>query len=192
MSSKKYKNLFPFHLTKPASCGIISSVSERTSRMNAEVAELADAHVWGACGSHHTGSSPVSRTIMHQQKRYLVRKARKSPVLRGFFAFLGNFGLCQQKSQTVDISTLFFGSDGTWTQTVKFFWGRSPIFIINRRMRNFFASLWRGEWKVLIRPFCFSNWKIRKGKFEKTEETIPSAYVCYYLFYLRFILCSIY
>ena len=51
--------------------------------------------------------------IMHQQKRYLVRKARKSPVIRGFFAFLGNFGLCQQKSQTVDISTLFFGSDGT-------------------------------------------------------------------------------
>ena len=28
----------------------------------AEVAELADAHVWGACGSHHTGSSPVFRT----------------------------------------------------------------------------------------------------------------------------------
>ena len=45
MSSKKYKNLFPFHLTKPASCGIISFVSERTSHeMNAEVAELADAH----------------------------------------------------------------------------------------------------------------------------------------------------
>ena len=46
MPSKKYKNLFPFHLTKPASCGIISSVSERTSHeTNAEVAELADAHV---------------------------------------------------------------------------------------------------------------------------------------------------
>ena len=28
----------------------------------AGVAELADAHVWGACGFHRTGSSPVSRT----------------------------------------------------------------------------------------------------------------------------------
>ena len=27
----------------------------------AEVAELADAHVWGACGVHRTGSSPVFR-----------------------------------------------------------------------------------------------------------------------------------
>ena len=29
---------------------------------HAEVAELADAHVWGACGVHRTGSSPVFRT----------------------------------------------------------------------------------------------------------------------------------
>ena len=46
MSSKKYKNLFPFHLTKPISCDIITPVSERKSHeTNAEVAELADAHV---------------------------------------------------------------------------------------------------------------------------------------------------
>ena len=107
--------------------------------------------------------------IMHQQKRYLVRKARKSPVLRGFFAFLGNFGLCQQKSQTVDISTLFFGSNGTWTQTVKFFEDEALFynFIINRRMRIFFASKQRGEWKALIRLFCFSKSKIRKERIEK-------------------------
>ena len=33
-----------------------------TQQQYARVAELADAHVWGACGFHRTGSSPVSRT----------------------------------------------------------------------------------------------------------------------------------
>ena len=46
-------------------------------------------------------------------KKIFGANSTKKPRLRGFFAFLGNFGLCQQKSQTVDISTLFFGSDGT-------------------------------------------------------------------------------
>ena len=36
------------------------------SWQHAGVAELADAHVWGACGENRTGSIPVSRT--KQQK----------------------------------------------------------------------------------------------------------------------------
>ena len=43
-----------------------------TAKANARVAELADAHVWGACGLHRTGSSPVSRTNQSLKYRRLI------------------------------------------------------------------------------------------------------------------------
>ena len=45
---------------------------EGSNKEYARVAELADAHVWGACGFHRTGSSPVSRTNEKHQALCLM------------------------------------------------------------------------------------------------------------------------
>ena len=62
---------------------------------NASVLELADRHVWGACVAWRTGSSPVTRTRIGEQKRCTCKKLR-------IFGVFSRFRGKNYKGYTVD------------------------------------------------------------------------------------------